>query len=148
MQLSENSNPAATCAVDWDYGLQTDLEIASNPNHAGIDGAGGRIGIAEIVRDRRREVHFDDRNQMIGEIWKLQVNDFGLQVLKAVLQLRAIDELLRNKDALGEVERARRNLIADLPGHRERASPRNAFWKLTEALADIKRRGERTVGCA
>src|SRR6202521_5956110 len=71
MQLAENADPAATFPVDGDHGLQSDLEIASDPDYTGVDGSGRGVGIAEIIGDRRRQTHFDDRNQMIEKIRKI-----------------------------------------------------------------------------
>src|ERR1700687_1985231 len=127
MQLAENADPAAAFAIDRYHGLQTPLEIASDPDHAGIDRSGRGVGIAKIIRNRRRKTCFDDRNKMIEKLRKLKINDLGFQIGHAVLQGCAVDQLLWNKDVLGEIEGVRGNLIAGLSGHGECTKPRKAI---------------------
>ena len=49
MQLAENADAVATCPVDRELRLQPDLEIATDPDHTWINGAGGKKAVAKIV---------------------------------------------------------------------------------------------------
>src|ERR1700693_1013671 len=62
VQLSEHADAVAARGVDRDRRFQADLEIAADPDHARIDGAGGDKTVAEIVGNRRRHLEFDDRD--------------------------------------------------------------------------------------
>src|SRR5579863_10055533 len=65
MELAEHADTAAARAVDRNDRLDTDLEIASDPDNARIDRAGGDVAVAEIVGGRRRKLRLDYRNEMI-----------------------------------------------------------------------------------
>src|ERR1700694_5861809 len=104
MQLAESPDPASAFAVDGYHGLETDLEIPSDPDHTGVDRSRRGVGIAKIICDRRRETCFDDRDQMIEEIRKLKIDDFRFQIRQAVLQRRAVDRLLGNERILGKIK--------------------------------------------
>ena len=56
MQLPEDADAGAAGAIDRHLRLEADLEIAADPDHARIDGAGGDEAVAEIVGDRRRHL--------------------------------------------------------------------------------------------
>jgi hypothetical protein len=49
MQLGEDPNAGAAVAVEWNDRLDTDLEIASHPDHTGIDRPGRHKTVADIV---------------------------------------------------------------------------------------------------
>ena len=70
MQLPEEADAAAAVAIDGNHRLKAHLEIAPDPDHARIDRAGGDKAVAEIVRDRGCKLCFDDRDQMIDEVWQ------------------------------------------------------------------------------
>src|SRR5579872_359678 len=144
MQLSNDPNAGAALAVDRDHRLQPDLEITSDPDDAGVDGASGRIGVAEIVGDGRGQAGFHDRDQVIDEIGQSEIDNLGFQVGHAVLQRGAVDQLLRNEDVLGEVERAGRNLVADLSGEGEGADAAKAVRQIAKTFPEINRRGHQT----
>src|ERR1700679_316741 len=71
VQLPENADAGAAGAVHRHLRFETDLEVATDPDHARIDRAGGDEAVAEIIGDRRCELCFDDRNQMIDDIGEL-----------------------------------------------------------------------------
>jgi hypothetical protein len=71
MQLAEHPYSGAAVAVERNDRLDADLEIASYPDHTGIDRP-GRPTVADIVGDRRRELRLDDRNEMIDEVGENQ----------------------------------------------------------------------------
>ena len=81
----------ATCPIDWDCASSPDLEIATDPGHTRINGAGGKKAVAEIVGDRRRRIELDDRDQVIDEIGKLQscIFDFRYGMLYCIDPLQA-----------------------------------------------------------
>ena len=62
--------------VDRKDGFEPDLKIAADPDHARIDRSGRESAVAVVVRDRRCELYFDDRNQVIDEVGQLVVADF------------------------------------------------------------------------
>ena len=122
MQLAENADAVATCTVERELRLEPHLEIATDPDHTRINGAGRKKVVAEIVGDRRRHLELDDRDQVIDEIGKLQILYLRFQIRHAVLQRSTPGQHLRDKSALHQVERLRWNLITDLACNCERAS--------------------------
>ena len=71
--------------------------------------------------------------------------DLRFQVRHAVLDRAAPGQHLRDERLLHHVERAARNLITDLPGHREGAQPAGRVGQVAEALAEIVGRREHAV---
>jgi hypothetical protein len=126
--------------------LDADLEIAADPDHARIDGAGGDEAVAEVVFGRRRHLELDDRDQVIDEVGQLQILNLRFQVRHAVLDRSAPGQHLRYERLLHHVERAAWNLIANLPGHREGAQPAGAVGQVAEAFAEIIGRRQRRIG--
>ena len=116
------------------------------PDHAGIDRAGRHETVADIVGDWRRELRFDDRNEMIDEVGELKVLDLGFQVAHAVLHRPAVGEHLRHVDIFVDKMRPGRDLIADLSSDRDRPCPSHRFGKPAEPLAERVGRGECAVG--
>ncbi len=143
MHLPEEPDAASAGAVDWDYGLDADLKIAPDPDHAQVNRGDREIAIAEIVGDRRRELHFGNRDQVIDKVGKLKVFHLRFQVGHAVLQRRPVKERLRDVDALREG--GGRNLITDLPGHCERPRKLELVVEPTESLAEIVARRDQTI---
>src|SRR6202035_5555808 len=75
MQLPDHADAVAALGIDRNLRLKPNLEIAADPDHARIDGAGGDEAVAEIVGGRCRHLELDDRDQVIDEIGQLQVQD-------------------------------------------------------------------------
>ena len=57
----------AALSVDWDDGLNADLEIIPDPNHSRLDGASRHEAQTRIVGNWRRELGFDQGNQVVDE---------------------------------------------------------------------------------
>ena len=85
MNLPEHADTRPAGAVDRNDRLKPDLEITPNIDRTWINGAGGRGGIAEIVRDWGKQLRFNDRDQMIDEVGELKVFHLGFEIGHAVL---------------------------------------------------------------
>src|SRR6516165_8171953 len=76
VQLAKEANAGPAGVVDREYRLGADLEICAHPDHARIDRSDGDGAVAEIVGDGRRELHLNNRKQVIDEIGQLVIVNF------------------------------------------------------------------------
>src|ERR1700730_5099266 len=75
MQLRNYPDPAPAVTIDRDDRFDADLKIIADPDHAGVDGASGPKGHAEIVGHRRLKLRFDDRDEVIDEVRQLEIDN-------------------------------------------------------------------------
>src|SRR6516164_7410462 len=81
MQLRDHPDAGSTLAVDRDDSFDSDLEVVAHPEHARIDGA-GCLDVIETrkVGDRGLQRSFDERDQVVEEIWQPEIVHRGLEI--------------------------------------------------------------------
>src|SRR5258708_33916558 len=78
VQLRDHADIRPALPVDWNEGLNADLESVSDPEKAGIDGPRGHGSRRERIRHRRLQCCFNERDEPVDEIRQAEVNHGGL----------------------------------------------------------------------
>src|ERR1700745_4098318 len=86
VELPDRPDAGAARVIDRNDRLEADLEVASDPDHARTDRAGDDEVVAEIVLNGRYEPRFDDRDQVIEEVRKSEVDYVRLEIGHAELE--------------------------------------------------------------
>jgi hypothetical protein len=152
MQLRDNADIAAAFPVDRDQRLDAELKHITDPDHTGIDGAGGVGAGCKRVRHWRLQVRFHQRNEMVDEIRQAEIDYGRLQIGHAVLVRTAPVEHPRIEVGIYhliagvriDTERRDRALaggrITDLAGDCDGPDPGQRIGEIAKSFAEIERR--------
>jgi hypothetical protein len=142
VDLRDGSDTAAARPVDRDHRLHADLEFVADPDHAGIDGAGGQRARSRGICHRRLQQCFDQGEEMVDEIRQAEIGHCGFQIGQAVLQRDAPDQDARIEFGVdiasigidGDGRARAGDRVAELSGQREWPRPIQARGQVAETL--------------